>query len=119
MMETDRVSNNEHSKYKRENPVARQRKFLATYLAENEELFERAMYDVYEHDKKTFAKLYIEMQKATLPKEQSNSITLNVSKDMENLMLLGRAGAEPQLIEAEPVEETDPGDMSRGLPPLP
>lgn len=114
-MELQRVKDNEHSRYKRENPLARQRKFLTTYLADNEDKFIEAMDDIFAHDKKSFAKLYIEMQKATLPKEQSNSITLNVSKDMESLMLLGRAGGSGQLLDSQPVEDADFADMNRGI----
>lgn len=115
MDELKRVSETDRSKYKRENPIARQRKFLATFLADNEQKFRDAMDDIYEHDKKSYAKLYIEMQKATLPKEQSNSITLNVGKDMEQLMTLGRAATNPQLLESETLDDADFEDMNRGI----
>lgn len=115
MDELKRVSETDRSKYKRENPIARQRKFLTTFLADNEDKFRKAMDDIYEHDKKSFAKLYMEMQKATLPKEQASSITLNVGKDMEQLMTLGRAAANPQLLDSVPVDDADFEDMNRGI----
>lgn len=114
-MDFKTVKDTEQAKYKHENPASKQRRFLNKYLADNEQKFMDAMDDIYEHDKKGFAKLYIEMQKAILPKEQAGNITIGFSKDMENLMTLGRAATDPKVLEAHPVEDAEFQDMNRGI----
>lgn len=111
IMEYKRVKDTEESKFRRENPLSKQREFVNKYLSDNQDLFEQAMFSVFEHDKKSFAKLYIEMQKSALPKEQGVSVNIGLSKDMENLIMLGRAGGDPKTLPSEPVDEPHFEDM--------
>ena len=97
------------------NPGTRPRAFIQSFLEDNEQNFKDAMDNVYEHDKKAYAKLYIELQKIVMPKEQGVNVNIGISKDMEQMMMLGRAAAPQQAIDAKPVEEAEFQDMTRGI----
>ena len=109
MGQPKRVSQNETSKYRRENPLQKQRQYINRYLGDNKEYFEEAMADIFEHDKRTYAKLYIQLQQSVLPKAVDVGVTHNISKEMEDMMMLGRAGGDLRLLDEKPddVQEAD------------
>lgn len=125
MEQLKRVSETERAKYKRENPLKKQRRYINNFLEDNHDKFEEAMDDIFQHDKKAFAKLYIEMQKSVLPKAVDVDVKHNISKEMEDMMMLGRAGADLTLLESQPAEEAEFEDLENKeeekdvLPPPP
>lgn len=124
MKELKTVRETEASKYRQENPLTKQRQFVNKYLYEHQDMFEQAMQDVFDHDKRAYAKLYIELHKNAMPKEQSVNVSMGVSKDMENLMNLGRAAGTPTLT-STPVDDAEFEDVKEKeaekdiLPPPP
>lgn len=113
MEQLRRVSETDRAKYKRENPLQKQRRYINNFLDDNHYKFEEAMDDIFEHDKKAYAKLYIEMQKSVLPKAVDVDVKHNISKEMEDMMMLGRAGADLTLLESEPVEDAEFEDVEK------
>lgn len=77
-----------------------QKEFVRGWLGDNQEKFEAAMEKIYEHDPRTWAKLYIEHEKLVIPKATNVNVTHGMSRDMEELMLMGKTAGKPIGIEA-------------------
>lgn len=101
------VKENKINKYRKEHTPAQQKQTVVDYLADNSDKFGEAMDDVFEHDKKGYAKLYIDMSKAVMPKESTVDVKVGISKDMEKLIELRKATSEQELIDAQPAEEIE------------
>lgn len=78
-----------------------QKEFIKGWLGDNQEKFETAMEKIYEHDPRTWAKLYIEHERLIIPKATNVNVTHGMSRDMEELMLMGKTASNPVAIEAK------------------
>lgn len=72
-----------------------QKEFVRGWLGDNQQKFTEVMDKIYMHDPRVWAKLYIEHEKLIIPRAASLNVNHGMSKDMEELLLMGRTASRP------------------------
>ena len=73
-----------------------QKEFIKNWTGDNQEAFIDVMNQIREHDPRSWAKLYIEHEKMIVPRTTDINVKHGLSKDMQELMLLGMTAGRPR-----------------------
>lgn len=73
-----------------------QKEFIKNFLQADQDKFKAAMDDIFEHDPRVYAKLYVEMTKLVVPKSPNVNINVGINKDFKELSLMASSIVEPK-----------------------
>ncbi len=102
----------------RKEPYKAHRDFMLMCLEENQEEFKRLLFLAAKEDPKFFLKLYSDISKAIMPKQQDVNVSLTLNQDFQALQALAATGMDndglleyenlgPNAIESLPVSKLD------------
>lgn len=73
------------NKQKSEKVRELQKEFVKNWLSDNQPRFIECMNEIYHHDPRTWAKMYIEHEKIVMPKQTDVNVKHSINKDFQDL----------------------------------
>lgn len=86
--------------------VKAHRDFLLDCLEENQEQFRRLFYELGEMDPKTYLRLYADLSRSLVPKQQDVNVNMTLNRDFQELQALAQSRCDE--IESAEYEELGP-----------
>lgn len=82
--------------------VRAQKEFVRELLSKNQRKFEEVFDELAERDPKRWVELYIDLTKHVIPKQTDVSVSVGISKDFDELKMLGSTFDNATLVDGRP-----------------